>query len=100
MFSKIICMSWIFSLKLEIKQGLVQELRDSLLTEKPPDLYMKVLLTLLQGADHYRDNYEKDKIFKQYFGKQEYKQAKARLKVLSRDWPPIPPPPQETTTNA
>ena len=85
---------------LEIKQGLVQEVRDSLLTEKTPDLYMRVLLTLLQGADHYRENYEKDKIFKQYFSKQEYKQAKARLKVISRDWPPIPPPPPPDTTPA
>lgn len=87
---------------LEIKQSLVQEVRDTLLTEKTPDLYMRVLLTLLQGADHYRENYDKDKIFKQYFSKQEYKQAKIRLKVISRDWPPIPPPPppQEMTATA
>ncbi|XP_028409888.1 uncharacterized protein LOC114532553 isoform X2 [Dendronephthya gigantea] len=87
----------------EIKQSLVQDMRDSLLTEKTPDLYMRVILTLLQGADHYRDNYDKDKIFKQYFSKPEYKQAKARLKIISRDWPPIPPPPPApatTTTTA
>lgn len=76
----------------EVKQNLVKELRDALLTETAPDLYMKVLLSFLHSADRYRDNYEKDKIFKQYFNKQEYKQAKAQLKIISREWPQIPPP--------
>ena len=70
----------------------MKELRDALLTETAPDLYMKVLLSFLHSADRYRDNYEKDKIFKQYFNKQEYKQAKAQLKIISREWPQIPPP--------
>lgn len=92
---------FLFTLFLEIKQGLVQEIRDSLLSEIMPDLYMRVVLTLLQGADHYRDSYDKDRIFKQYFNKNEYKQAKARLKVISRDWPQVPPPQAaETNTNA
>lgn len=81
----------------EVKQSLVQDIRDALLTENPPNLYVKILLTFLQAADHYRDNYDKDKIFKQYFSKQEYKQAKARLKIISRDWPQVPPPPSTTT---
>lgn len=74
----------------EEKQNLVKELRDILLADATPDLYMKVILTFLQAADHYRDNYDKDKILKQYFSKQEYKQAKARLKIISREWPQIP----------
>ena len=83
----------------EVKQGLVQEIRDALLTDSAPDLYIRILLTLLQAADHYRDNYEKDKIFKQYFSKQEYKEVKARLKIISRDWPLLPPPPDQQVQN-
>ena len=81
-------MTLVFVFFLEVKQQLVQEVRDALLTDNTcPDLFMRILLTLLQAADHYRDNYDKDKIFKQYFSKQEYKEVKARLKIISRDWP-------------
>ena len=63
---------------------LEKEIRLIVLKSKPPDSYMRILLTLVNIADSYVP--KSDKLLKRFFTKNEYLAAAERIQTLSSTW--------------
>ena len=55
-----------------------------MLKAKPPDCFMKILLTLVSIADSYVP--KRNKLLKRFFTKDEYFDAVERIQTLAADW--------------
>lgn len=69
---------------LEPYAALEKEIRLIVLKEKPPDCFMRILLTLVNIADSYVP--KRNKLLKRFFTKDEYLDAVKGLQTLSSDW--------------
>jgi hypothetical protein len=63
---------------------LEKEIRLVVLKSKPPDSYMRILLTLMNIADSYVP--KRNRLLKKLFTKNEYLAATERIQTLSSEW--------------
>jgi hypothetical protein len=63
---------------------LEKEIRLVVLKSKPPDSYMRILLTLMNITDSYVP--KRNRLLKKLFTKNEYLAATERIQTLSSEW--------------